>query len=50
MAQAAYSFVRDDHPAFGKQIPNVSEAHIEAMIGPHRITDDLRRKTMPRIA
>ena len=39
-------FVRNSDSAFGQQIFHIPKAQTEAMIDPHRVADDFRRKTV----
>jgi hypothetical protein len=43
-------FIRDDDPAFGEKILDISEAQAETMVSPDGIADDFWRETMTVIA
>src|ERR1700675_130669 len=43
-------FIRDDDPAFGEKILDISEAQAETMVNPDGIADDFWRETMTVIA
>ena len=42
-------FIRNRDVAFGQKIFHITEADTEAMIGPHGVADDFRRKTMSMV-
>ena len=45
-----WSVAREWDAALGKQIFNISEAHAESMVEPHRVTNDFGRKAVSVIA
>ena len=42
-------FIRDGNPTFDQKIFNISKAQTEAMVQPHRMTDDGRRKSVSMV-
>ena len=45
-APLADGLVRNNYPAFGQKIFNITEAQTEAMIDPYGVADDFRRETV----